>query len=285
MPRWWVVALALLLALTACSAGDGRPRTRWSADHRVVESGALTVTGRTLSAEYETTGVSLGRDAGGGEISCSVNLYRVRTAAPGAGGGERSRTVVNGHPGWRSGAGAEYPYLQWQQDGGAWTEVSCSPGYEQLLDVVARAVRFRRTPVELPFGVDALPRDYEISVVQTSNQEGTYEVFLGRLVPELSTYDSETLISYGRDGLPQRPTGRAITVAGRPAVLDENPNAPAVCIVEQGRPVCVSAYTFDTVVDRSAEIPVLLEIAGKLRLAPDLGDRSTWFEAHRVLPR
>ncbi len=81
-----------------------------------------------------------------------------------------------------------------------------------------------------------------------------------------------------------QPTGRAITVKGRPALLNEEPRSPDVCVLVQEQYVCVGTSTSDTgpYPDRSKEVPTLISIAEALTFPKDLNDRSTWFAADRV---
>jgi hypothetical protein len=157
--------------LTACTGpGDSTPestptpvpaRISWALSHRVTESAGLKVTGHSIGHYDESTSVRLGRDADGVDIWCAVGV-----SVPGQGGpetmvGEKVPTTVNGRPGFRNGAGAEGPYLMWQQPGEAWTKVDCGgSGDERFLDVVADAVEFRPSSIKVPFDIDALPRGY-----------------------------------------------------------------------------------------------------------------------------
>lgn len=80
------------------------------------------------------------------------------------------------------------------------------------------------------------------------------------------------------------PTGRSVVVGGRPALLDETPASPSVCVPVQGRHICVFPTPDDTETngDHADEIPTLLAVAGALTFAPDLDDRSTWPTASRA---
>ena len=69
-------------------------RTSWALRHRVTESAKLKITGYYISHYQESTRISLGRDANGLDVSCSV-----RVSAPGWGGpenmvGEKLPTTV-----------------------------------------------------------------------------------------------------------------------------------------------------------------------------------------------
>lgn len=92
------------------------------------------------------------------------------------------------------------------------------------------------------------------------------------------------MISYEPREPLYRPTGRSITVQGRPAMLNEDREGPGVCVFVQQSYLCVTGFTSDTgpYPDRSGEIPSIIAIAESMTFADDLDDRSTWFAADRV---
>jgi hypothetical protein len=252
----------------------------------VTESAKLKVTGYYISHYEESTGVSLGRDANGLDVSCSVSV-----SAPGWGGpenkvGEKVPTTVNSRPGFRDGAGAEGPYLMWQQPGKSWTEVTCDgSGDGRLLDVVADAVKFRRSSIKVPFEIGALPSGYGPALIIQDLTDGRTEAYLGVINPAFGHADGDLVVSYESGPEPvRRPSGRPIVVGGRTALLNEEPRSPGLCVFEQQRYVCVWTATSDTgpYPDRSGQIPTLIQIAENLRFANNLDDRSTWFGAERV---
>lgn len=199
--------------------------------------------------------------------------------------GEKVSATVNGRPGFRNGAGSEGPYLMWQHDGRTWSEVSCADG--QSLDVVAEAVAYRPTPLKLPFGLAPLPPGHGLSNVSTNLDRGSHSVYLGKVIAAFGHADPDIVVSYETGGLKiEAPAGRAVTVNGRPAVLDEDREGPSVCVAEQQRYVCVRAYVSDTgpFEDRRGEIPTLLTLAEGLRFAADLDDPATWLDSDKALP-
>lgn len=281
---------ATLALLGGCAGGAPRPvgpapnqppaRTTWALHHRVVESADLHVIGHGISSYDEYTGVSLGR---GGDESCYVSV-----SAPGQGGpdlmaGEKLATTFRGRPAFRNGAGAEAAYLVWQRADTSWVQVTCDPPEETgPVDIVAKAVRLSPSSIALPFGLTELPRGYEVA--QIMQDRGATKVYVGQVSAPFGSPDSDLEISYeARDPL-RTPSGRAVTVGGRPALLDEEPRSPEVCVSVQERHVCVGITPSDTgpYPDRSAEVPTLLDLAAHLTVADDLDDRSTWMAAEDV---
>ncbi|WP_375425636.1 hypothetical protein [uncultured Friedmanniella sp.] len=281
-----LAVVAALALLTGCGGPADlmvdRPldqpdvRTTWALRHRVVESDGLRITHRSISAFEESTGVSLGP---GQDDSCYVSV-----SAPGQGGpdnkvGEKVATRFKGRPAVRDGAGAEGPYLMWRLGGDSWVEVSClEPG---PIDTVAAAVRLTHSSVTLPFGLDSLPEGYQLAQIEQDLGRGTTDLYVGRV--ELGLPDSDLQISLLGPEVLRAPAGRTVTIQGLPALLDDKPTSPRVCVPVQSHHICVGITPSDTgpYPDRSAEIPTLLAIAEQLSYAADLDDRSTWTPAEK----
>jgi hypothetical protein len=291
-----VAAVLLLVAVVpACTHTVEAPpepadaelsvRTSWMLGHRVRESDRIVITGGSMGHYDESTYLSLGQDAYGHDIACYVTMFMPGQGGPETRVGEKVPTTVNGRPGFRNGTGAEGPYLMWRPDGERWTEVSC--GEERLIRSVAGAVESRPSSLELPFGLEPLPPGYGLSNVSASDITGSHAVYLGKVVAAFGHADPDVVVSYETGGFRPDPRGRAITVNGRPAVVDEDREGPSVCVAEQERFICVRAYLTDTgpFPDRSGEIPILLAVAEGLRFATDLDDRSTWIESQNALPQ
>jgi hypothetical protein len=261
-------------------------RTTWVLGHRVVESDGIRIVGKRIGHYDEATSVSLGRDADGFEIGCHVSV-----SVPGRGGpdtmvGEKVPATVQGRRGFRSGKGAEGDYVMWQIPDESWVLTSCDrPEQRRFVDVVAAAVQLRTSTLRLPFQSDPLPRGYGISsAFQEDLDDGSSGVYLGRIRPRFGHAEVDIEISYRTGERRHQPTGRDITVNGRPAMLDEEPRSPGVCVLVQQRYVCVRSATSDTgpYPDRSEEIPLLISLAEGLTFARDLDDQSTWFAADRA---
>ena len=211
-------------------------------------------------------------------------------SAPGRGGpdlrtGDKVPTRFRGRPAFRDGAGAEGAYLIWQLVDTSWVQVTCeAPEERQGIDTVASAVRLSPSSVALPFGLSGLPEGYQVAQIMQDRHRGSTSVYVGRFQERFGHADSDLEISSEAHDPLRRPSGRAITVAGRPALLDEEPRGPDVCVAVQLRHVCVGITPSDTgpYPDRSAEIPILLDLASHLTYADDLDDRSTWMAADHV---
>lgn len=282
------LAVAGVLALLAgCGGGtvdpqpeQPAPRTSWTLRHRVVESKNLRIIASGIGQDDEWTGVSLRRD---GAESCYVSV-----SAPGQGGpdnkvGDKVATTFRGRPAIREGAGAEGPYLMWQLQDGSWLEVSCND--DASTDTVASAVRVARSSVALPVAVRSLPQGYQVAQLMQDRERGTTDIYVGRAQPQFGGRpDSDLQISLVAQDEQSELSGRAVSVAGLPAVLSEEPSHPRVCVSVQARHVCIGITASDTgpYPDRSADVPTLLSIADQLHYAPDLADRSTWFAAETV---
>ena len=265
------------------AAGGPPPRTSWQLRHRIQESGRLRVVGRHADAYGESSSVRLRRDDGTSE-ECVVAL-----TAPGYGGpehwvGQQLATRVRGRPAVRNGAGAEAGYVLWRLDDGAWVEVFCDELEDRRpVEQVVAAVRLRRAPIPVPFGLAELPQGFAVASVDQGAD--VVQVHLGRVSPRTGTAGADLEIRYGTGERAQRPTGRSVTVGGRPALVQDEPRDPSVCVAVQGRHVCVFHTPDDTDpdADHGEDVPTLLAVASALTFAPDLGDRTTWFTADHVL--
>lgn len=292
-----LAVIAIAVVLGACAPGqvpdrepDTEPaqppaRTSWTLGHRIVESKSLRVVGRHIDQYEESTSVTLGPAADGADPGCFVTV-----SVPGSGGpdnmvGEKIPTRVRSRPGIRSGAGAEGAYLMWHLEDGRWVMVGCDhPDDYRSVDVVAAAVQLRPSSIAVPFGLKTLPVGYGLSIISQNLRSGSTSVYLGRMRTKLGGAEADLEISLeGRDPV-HLPTGRQITIKGRPAMLNEAPRGPGVCIFVQEHYVCVTVYLSDTGdhPDRSDEIPTLIRIGEGLSYADNLDDRSTWLPAERV---
>lgn len=296
-PLTALVLAAVAFALCACaepqessisSTVEPPTRTSWALRHRVLETKELHVVGASMSRFEESTTVRVGADVRQPEAQCWVTLSAAGWGGPSNKVGDKLPTQVHGRPGFRDGSGAEGGYLMWQLTDGTWFEVGCDgPEERRQIDAVAAAVRVTPSSIALPFGVHALPPSTAFSSVTRGQEDGLTRV---TVEPVGTAGGGELQITYesaeSRDGYPRRePSGRPITVHGRPALLDTTPRSPEVCVFVQSRHVCVSSVASDTgpEPDRSAEVPALLAIAESLTFARDLEDLSTWIPAERAL--
>jgi len=284
--RWRTVLAATTLAvLVGCDATAEPPvtsgppapvRSTWQLGHRVPASSGFRVVARSVSHYEESTTVV----RGGAE--CYISHDPSGRYGPENMVGEKVAVEVAGRPGVRDGAGAEGPYLMWQQPNQSWASASCYPDEDpQQLVRVAEAVVWKPSSIALPFDLQTLPAGYEVASIDTDLRTGSTGVHIG---PPLGpgSADADLLLSFDP---PNGVTGgRPVAVGERPATLGENPRSPQLCLVEQGHQVCVGAESSDTgpYPDRSDQVPTLLAIAEALRFPADLGDRSAWFAAEDV---
>ncbi|GAB2572817.1 hypothetical protein [Microlunatus antarcticus] len=262
-------------------APPGPTREHWALSHRVPGSTSVRVVGQRVDAYAESTTVSLGRDASGAEVRCSVSV-----SAPGWGGpenmvGEKVPTTVQGRPAVRNGAGAEGDYLIWQRADGAWTQSMCEDeGQSAFQDRLAEIVVDEPSEILLPFDV-SLPAGLEVSSVEQDVPSGETTVRLAG-AGRVGTEEGALVLSF--DGELDQPEGRKTVINGRPAMIDETARFPGVCLDVQGHDVCVRTDASDTgpYPDRSAELPMIMALAESLRFPDDLEDRSSWTAAQDV---
>lgn len=292
-PRpWTVFAVPVVVAvLTGCGvpvdraaeAPPGPTRTHWQLSHRVPGSAAVRVVGQRIDAYAESTTVSLGRDAGGSDVRCSVSV-----SAPGWGGpenrvGEQVPTTVQGRPALRNGAGAEGDYLMWQRADGAWLESICEgEGQSAFQDRLAELVTDEPSDVLLPFDPSPLPSGLDVSSVEVDLDTRETKVHLGA-APGVAHRSGDGLVLSFDSELEQQ-QGRPTVIAGHPATVDETPKFPGLCLTVQAHDVCIGTDASDTgpYPDRSDELPVMIALAGALRFPAELDDRSSWYPAQDV---
>jgi hypothetical protein len=283
-----VLTLLLVVPLSGCGAATDRtgdqpaPRTTWALRHRVVESKDLKISGTSVGHYDESTGVSFGPV---GADSCSASV-----SAPGRGGpdlmvGEKIPTEFRGVPAIRSGSGAEGAYLMWQLPDSSWVMATCGdPDDPGPVDAIAAAIQLEPSSVRLPFDLTQLPKGYGVSQITQTRSPSSTSVYVGPILPPYDFAGSDLEIVYAAADPSTPPTGRAITVGGRPALLYEDRQHPQVCESVQGRQVCVRITPSDTgpYPNRAKEIPTLIALADALTYAADFDDQSTWFTADDV---
>lgn len=288
--RGTVLAAAAVVALAGCGLGTtglpepgpGPPqvlRTDWQLGHRIPASSGLRVVSRSVSAYQEATRVA--REGDGPQDGCAVSAYPAGSYGPENRVGEKVAVRVAGRPGVRDGAGAEGPYLMWQQPDQSWAEVSCYPDEDlAVLTRIAEAVVWKSSSIALPFDLTALPAGYGVHSIDSDVGTGATSVRVGPPTGEDAA--QPLLVSF--DGPFGSGPGRPVDVGGRTATLSEDARNPGLCFVEQGHQVCVGAEPSDTgpYPDRSAEVPTVLALAAALRFPADLDDRSSWFPAEDV---
>lgn len=263
------------------------PRTSWTLSHRLLKTPGMPIVGQQIGVYDEGTSVTLGRTAQGAARDCFVTLSVPGSGGPGNMVGEKVPTRVHGRPGFRNGAGAEGDYLMWRLKSGAWVMVSCEAlDSSRAIAKIAAAVQVKQSSIAVPFGIRTLPAGYGIASISNTVKPDSATLYVGRPHVDGGQPEPDLEISYeGSDKPLHRPTGRTITIAGRPAMLDETPRNPVVCVLVQQHHVCVSTVSDDTgpYPDRSAELPAIRSIAEGLFYAKDLGNRTTWMAADRVL--
>jgi hypothetical protein len=149
-------------------------------------------------------------------------------------------------------------------EGGAVT-LTCSGQDRAAVLGIAERIRFSTgRPLALPFALQGLPRGFRVAGAGYQGQ--TPIIALTRL-----RSDAFVLITV----VQSRPTGRLITLDGVDYRLQLEGSSLRLCRSVQSMSVCVEGRN---------NISVPKEIVRHLRLAPDLRDRSTWFDARKALP-
>lgn len=292
--RWLLLAAALVLP--GCSTPTPPPdtyppdpdaRTHWELSHRVRDTRGMTVVEQSMTDGEEYSGVRLVDAATRQTDDCFVSLSVPGTGGPGNRIGEKVTTTYDGHPAVRSGAGAEADYLMWQLADGSWVEVHCSSeGVREAVERVAvervaAAVDLSPGPIRLPVDLEVPPglRPTMISADLTSPGARVYLSASRAATPRW-----DLLIMVGVPELSPPPTGEAMTLNGRPAMVDDSETHPVVWVQEQGQWIYVGTATSDTgpYPDRRGELPTITALAESLTFAQDLTDPATWFSADKI---
>jgi hypothetical protein len=274
---------------------DQRVRGNWNQIHRVDLPTGWEVRSITVTADSESTGVgpptASPDDQTGG---CVITVYGRGVGDPAAGAVKRTPVEVNGRPGTYAPPGMETDGgVLWQYADDSWAQASCD-GREQSLDLAQR-VRFEVTTSRLPFELRSLPDGYQVRAVYPP-VPGSPDALFGAI--DATSLDQRkdlpafgVVVSAGTTEIPEHIAGwESDTIAGMPAVLSARDGR--LCLNPPGSPthtVCIESGE-GTPADLTKSLwpagrrELLVEIAESLKLAENLDDQRTWFDANDALP-
>ena len=173
------------------------------------------------------------------------------------------RAWVGGRPVRYFGAGVRWAY----GEGGDVT-LTCTDQDRAGLLGMAERIRFSTgRPLVLPFALQRLPSGFRLIGAGYEGQKPVIALARRRF------FDPFVLVTLTDSA----PTGRRVSVGGVSYRLGTEGYSRRLCRSAQSMSVCVETQDEDTA--------VLTEVVRYLRLAPDLQDRSTWFDAREALPR
>ena len=298
--RRTVVGAAAIVALVAAAAvptvalprlpKEARRSGEWVMAHDIGPSRDWRVLERTVTREYESTALELRDESDDRRTICNVwTTAAGSTAADSSDLDVGTPIRVNGRPGFE-GDDPAAPTIAWRFADDAWAAVWCDElpsGSRDMLYRIADAVRFRRTDLRLPFALDQVPAGYRIGGATDAVAGQGADVIVEKV--GLRPGDANVNITFvQQERRPDVGVGRAVSIDGRDAILDINPENSRLCVSEQGKWVCLLAYWPNGNWPERAPVPAamgptLIEMARGLRFARTLGDRETWFTAAEAL--
>lgn len=281
-----VTAVAALLVGVGVLPGLLRvdPFTRaygeWVHGFTLGPSSAFRVDGRSLSAGQDTLSLTWTDPA---RTSCDVTVTT-----------EQARVAVPaGRPVEVAGRPARFLAPTDQDSGSLWlwvgprtaARVSCKVSVEdsRLLEI-ATQLQFAPAPLELPFALRDLPPTEEVRTIFD------YEGSVGVILTPAGQVDGSPDTLYISvpdlfDLAPREPTS-IVTVGGARAEVVAGVDGQSVCWRADGKRICAGTFPQDATGNQKDRLLVrLVRTARLLELAPDLDDRSTWFDAREALPR
>jgi len=274
---------------------DQRVRGNWNQIHRVDLPAGWQVRNITVTADSESSEVgpptASPDDQTGG---CVTTVYGRGVGDPAAGADKRTPVEVNGIPGTYSTPGFDTNGgVVWQYADDSWAQVSCADR-QQSVDIAER-VRFEVTTTRLPFELRSLPDGYQVRGVYPPVPDSDAQIF-GAM--DATSIDKRTdlryfgvVVSAGTTEIPEHIAGwETDTIAGMPAVLSARD--ARLCLNPPGSPshtVCIESGE-GTPADLTKSLwpagrrELLVEVAESLKLAKNLDDQRTWFDANDALP-
>jgi hypothetical protein len=258
----------------------------WRFSHVVRLPRGWIVTSRVLTPTTETTHLQpRGREHG----RCSVTVHTagnfddIQTI-------RLSETRVHGRHGFvgqdRSG---DY-LLAWEYAHQAWALVSCATTRldQSLLVTIAKRVRFRPAPARIPYLLTALPHGYRVLSLTEYPLTGRTEMHLGR--DDIEPGEVNLVIAAPLERFDAtRFRGRVLGVDGFEGRIGGGSN-PRICVNLSAKALCVLTYWPggdwpEPAPDPVWAEPALAALAKTIRVAPNLDDQRTWFDAEVALPR
>lgn len=268
---------------------NDRVAGNWRLTHRVDLPPGWTVTSRSVATIVESTSLEAPNTGTTQAHGCNVMVWGVGEQRPPLGKGRQSVTVSD-RPGY-----TDTPIpdgesrVTWEYRDNAWASVSCTinDDFATVRDIAERVV-FTPTLMRVPFRLTWVPDGFRVrAATDWPFQHGPYTGWIleqeqedpnGFAAIQVYTMPSETELRAGQPGT------TTDVIAGYPAVLQ----------AERGR---IQLDTGKHIILLSADghqdgqtewpsewIAMLTQLAESLVLAPDLGDRNTWFDAETAVP-
>lgn len=270
-----LVAAAVVLPPLLAPDPYTRSRGEWVYSVTLPTDGAFQVSGRSLTADEEV----LVADRGGSDrLSCSVTVTTE----------EQSPATPSGRPttvGHRAARFVDDGSLWWSL--GPRTSAAANCEQEEVADrtllELARLVRPGPVPVLLPFTLPGLLDGHQV------NRVYDYEQFHGASVAPAGTDGVST------DGvlvavptffpMPEDRRPRTVDVNGATGTVIRETDGQWVCWPVDGQHACVGSVNQAQRPPDASQLDRLTTVARGVRMAADLRDRGTWFDAREALPR
>lgn len=284
---------ALVLAATIVVPSVVMPRLprephdpdTWAMVHTVEPQEGWSVVSRGIMPRMELTAVSEGEDSSPSE-ACYVRLFAPRLGPlelgfdPGNPPGEEFR--LDGRPAWFAERPSEQepPTVFWLYADEAWATFVCLDGPDtQRDDLVrlARSVSFEPQQVDVPVRFPRLADGHRIEGVTMLGEQTIVALATGGQNAWTVVITPDTDQGAPRDD--------SVRIGDRMARY--NPESQNLCLTsDEPVTLCLGAHWNGTAPPEDQPDPrrELVRIAERLEQAPDLSDRSTWFDARDAFP-
>ena len=204
--------------------------------------------------------------------------------------GERDKTELKGRPAYtetrRLGPDRDYE-LTWEYRKEGWASVTCSVDDDfATVRTIAGQLVFEPTPMRVPIRFTWVPDKFHVVSVSELDFAGGVrsDVAMWPRVGDGFAISVATSPKTQYDLRPGQPGTTTETIAGYPAVLQAEWHKIQLD---------AGTYTIELTADgyqngQTEWVPgrkdLLIRLAGTLEIAPDLGDRATWFDAEEAVP-
>jgi hypothetical protein len=280
------VALPSILTNRTGVPADQRVPGNWNMIHRVDPPDGWTVTGIEVWPDHEITSLGSGRVTR--SWPCHTTVYGVGALKrlP----TERQPVTVQGRPGFyapKTSDDGEVPAgVYWQYRPNGWAIAACEPASKSAARSIAERVVFTPVPMRLPFRLTSLPAGLEVGVLSTGSDSAGQHIGIdisgARAPDKLPPYVD---FGPGRD-TPDTTGVEEIVINGRTARLRSE--SQTLCFALADRSLCVGVGRDDRAnPDQRLWEPgareLVIDLAGRLEIAADPADSTTWFDASDAL--
>lgn len=253
-----------------------RGRGEWVYSVTLPPDVAFEVAGRSLTPTEE---VLVADRVGSDGLRCNVTVTTAEQATPAPSG--RSTKV-----GYRTARFVEDGGLWWSLGPRASAVAECEQAgvTDRTLLELARLVRSGPVPVLLPFSLSGLLDGQQVNRVYDFEQfHGTSFAPSGA---DETSGDGVLVAVPTNFSMPEDRRPRTVDVNGALGTVIRDNDGQWVCWPASGQHACVgSANQAQRPPDATRQLGRLTRMARAVRIAPDLRDRATWFDAREALPR